>query len=191
MAMNRDARSMAMQKAIPFGMGERLQANIKGMATRPDSRSDSARHAKPKLVIVRSCLFLYTRAITSELAETIRKERTPRSTRGRWFPCPNRISCVLLILSPVVFTVLLEMFKNTLVMFMVTVINCSLLVKGFQNFQKGFLLQATVCPITLPMWTKLLSLLILRKTIYNVEQLVTYLSKKWYYFTIHDCLSPK
>ena len=123
MAINRDARSMAMQEAIPSGMGERLQANIKGMATRPDNRSDSARHAKHKLVIVRSCVFLYTSAITSELAETMRQERTPRSTRGRWFPCPNGISCVLLILFPLVFTVLLEMLKKIFVMFIVTVIS--------------------------------------------------------------------
>jgi len=92
MAINRDTRSMAIQEAIPSGMGKRLQANIKGMATRPDKRSDSARHAKHKLVIVRSCVFLYTNAITSELADTMRQETTPRSTRGRWFPCPNGIA---------------------------------------------------------------------------------------------------
>ena len=121
MAINRDVRSMAMQEAIPSGMGERLQANIKGIATRPDKRSDSTKHAKHKLVIVRSCVFLYTSTITSELAETMRQERTPRSTRGRWFPCPNGISFVLLILFPVVFTVLLELLKNILVMFIATV----------------------------------------------------------------------
>ena len=131
MAINLDARSMAMHEAIPSGMGERLQANIKGMATRPDKRSDSARHAKHKLVIVRSCVFLYTNAITSKLAETMRQERTPRSTRGRWFPCPNGMSCVLLIMFPVVFAISLEMLKNTL-MFIVTGIHCSL-----SNFSKG------------------------------------------------------
>lgn len=106
MAINREARSMAMQKAIPFGI-VRLQANIKGMATRPDNRSDSARHTKHKLVNVRSCLFLYTNAITSELAEMIRQERSPRNTKGRWFP-----------FATVVFTILLEMLKN--VLFMIT-----------------------------------------------------------------------
>ena len=121
MAINRDARSMEMQEAIPSGMGERLQANIKGMATRPDKRSDSARDVRHKLVIVRSCAFLYTSAITSELGETMRQERTPRSTRGRWVPCSNGISCVLLILFSVVFTGLLDMLKN-IFMFIVTVI---------------------------------------------------------------------
>jgi len=179
MAIKRDARSMAMQEAIPSGMGERLQANIKGMATRPDKRSDSARHAKHKLVIVRSCVFLYTNAITSELAETMRQERTPRRTRGRWFPCPDGISCLLPLSFPVLFTVLLEMLKHTLVMFIVTVGYCSLSVEGYQTFQKGFLLHSTVCLITLPMRAKLvffeLNLLILKKTIHDDEQLVIYI----------------
>ncbi|KAJ7375366.1 hypothetical protein OS493_002118 [Desmophyllum pertusum] len=116
MAINREARSMAMQKAILFGITVRLQANIKGMATRPDNRSDSARHTKHKLVNVRSCLFLYTNAITSELAEMIRQERSPRNTKGRWFPFATVTTLVVLVLSPVVFTILLEMLKNVLLM---------------------------------------------------------------------------
>jgi len=179
MAINRDARSMAMQEAYPSGMGERLQANIKGIATRPDKRSDSARHAKHKLVIVRSCVFLYTNAITSELAEMMRQERTPRRTRGRWFPCPNGISWVLLISFPVVFTVLLEMLKHTLVMFIVTAGYCFFSVEGYRTFQNGFLLHSKVCLITLPIQGKLvffkLSLLILKRTIHDDEQLVMYI----------------
>ena len=42
-----------MQVAILSANGMRLQANIKGIAINPDSRSDKARHARYKLVVVR------------------------------------------------------------------------------------------------------------------------------------------
>lgn len=138
MVINCDVRFMVMQEVILFGMGERLQVNIRGIVIRFDKRLDSVRYVKYKLVIVCSCVFLYISVIISELVEMMRQERIFRSMRGRWFFCFNGIFFVLLILFFVVFIVLLELLKNIFVMFIVIVLFVFCWQKDIKFFKRVF-----------------------------------------------------